>query len=86
MAVKGDPVSQTALLSTTIQLAMVVSRMLDRLNDPTSMGFYGQKIFAFTDDLDVANRLYYQILMLREEIDLVIREQVKIHWLLLGQN
>ena len=48
LAVKGDPVSQTALLSTTIQLAMVVSRMLDRLNDPTSMGFYGQKIFAFT--------------------------------------
>ena len=64
LAVKGS-VSQTALLSTTIQLAMVVSRMLDRLNDPTSMGFYGQNI-PFTDDLDVANRLYYQFWMLRK--------------------
>ena len=62
LAVKGDPVSQTALLSTTIQISMLVSRMLDPVGEDPSQGFFGQRVFAFTDDLDVSNRLFFQLL------------------------
>ncbi|UPQ87051.1 protein DpdJ [Vibrio sinaloensis] len=64
LALKGDPVSQTALLSTTIQSTMLTSRMLDPLRGPRknlSDGVFGQKVFVFTDDLDVINRLYNQL-------------------------
>ena len=57
---KGDPVSQTALLSTTIQINMLMSRMLDPVGNSLSTGFFGQRVFSFTDELDVANRLYFQ--------------------------
>ncbi|WP_045820825.1 protein DpdJ [Williamsia herbipolensis] len=53
IALRGDPISGSPLLSTTIQTAMLLGRMLD--NDP---GIYGSVSFAFTDDLDVINRLY----------------------------
>jgi len=62
IALKGDPISKSAILSTTIQTNMLLSRMLDSYNSPKSKGFYGQKIFVFTDDMDVTNRLYHQIL------------------------
>lgn len=61
LALRGDPVSQTALLSTTIQSAMLVHRLLDRAEDSVSNGTWGSKSFLFTDNLDVTNRLYWQL-------------------------
>ncbi len=62
IALRGDPVSRTAILSTTIQTAMLLSRSLDKPNSPVSDGFYGSKLFAFTDKLDVTNRLHPNLL------------------------
>lgn len=53
---KGDPVNRTGLLSTTIQTIMLMGRIVEPLNKKSK--FYGQKVFAFTDDLDVTNRLF----------------------------
>lgn len=61
LALRGDPVSQTALLSTTIQTAMLSRRMLDPIQHNRSKGCWGSKVFIFTDDLDVTNRLYHQL-------------------------
>ncbi|SEH06422.1 protein DpdJ [Candidatus Venteria ishoeyi] len=54
----GDPVSQTSLLSASIQTAMLMGRLLDPPNSNPSAGRYGKRLFAFTDDLDVTNRLF----------------------------
>lgn len=66
VALRGDPVSQSALLSTTIQTAMLLERCLDpKARTPTesqSNGAFGQRTFAFTDDLDVTNRLFFNLL------------------------
>ncbi len=65
IALRGDPVSQTALLSTTIQTAMLMRRILDpgpRTAINPSRGLYGSRVFAFTDNLDVTNRLYHSLL------------------------
>ncbi|MFT5468122.1 MAG: hypothetical protein ACI8UO_003230 [Verrucomicrobiales bacterium] len=62
VAVRGDPVSGTSLLSTTIQTAMLLRRVLDADRGADSRGAYGKKIFIFTDDLDVTNRLYFNLL------------------------
>lgn len=53
VVVRGDPVSGTSLLSTTIQAAMLSARILDPLP-----GIFGASAFVFTDDLDVTNRLF----------------------------
>lgn len=58
LALRGDPVSGTSLLSTTIQTSMLLQRILDA----DSGGVYGSRLFTFTDDLDVTNRLYFQLL------------------------
>lgn len=58
LALRGDPVSATALLSTTIQTSMLLGRMLDPFVSPPSQGVQGNKLFVFTDDLDIAHRLY----------------------------
>lgn len=61
LALRGDPASETGLLSATIQATMLGSRMLDRhqgQDKDKSQGIFGQKAFVFTDDLDVINRLY----------------------------
>ena len=60
LAIRGDPVSQTALLSTTIQASMLTRRLLDN-NEKISKGTWGSKTFVFTDDLDGNNRLYHQL-------------------------
>ena len=60
LALRGDPVSQSALLSTTIQSVMLSRRMLDN-KFGISKGTYGKKTFVFTDDLDVKNRLFEQV-------------------------
>ena len=55
---RGDPASQTSLLSTSIQSLMLLARMLDPLEGGRSGGAFGSRLFAFTDNLDVINRLF----------------------------
>ena len=66
IALRGDPVSRAALLSTTIQTAMLLERCLDpktaELSNSISGGFFGQRSFIFADNLDVINRLYFDLL------------------------
>jgi superfamily II DNA or RNA helicase len=59
IVLKGDPVSGTSLLSTSVQSAMLLGRALDNSDDPVSEGAHGSKTFAFTDKLDVINRWYH---------------------------
>ncbi|WP_312474698.1 protein DpdJ [Neobacillus sp.] len=59
LVLRGDPFSSTALLSTSVQTAMLLGRMLDPVNNSVSRGAYGSKIFGFTDKLDVINRWYH---------------------------
>lgn len=66
LALRGDPVSRAALLSTTIQTTMALQRCLDpkadKPRDSVSRGMFGQRTFVFTDNLDVINRLYFDLL------------------------
>lgn len=55
---RGDPVSQAALLSTSIQASFLLSRLLDPPSGMGSGGRAGERLFVFTDDLDVTNRLF----------------------------
>lgn len=61
LALRGDPSSGTSLMSTTIQLGILLRRMLDTDERP-SKGLYGQRVYAFTDQLDSVNRLYWNLL------------------------
>jgi hypothetical protein len=58
LLLRGDPASQTSLLSTSIQTLMLLTRMLDPLQNGPSNGRFGSRLFAFTDNLDVINRLF----------------------------
>lgn len=58
LLLRGDPASQTSLLSTSIQALMLLGRMLDPLRGGRSEGAFGSRVFAFTDNLDVINRLF----------------------------
>jgi hypothetical protein len=58
VALRGDPVSETATLSTTVQAAMLMRRVLDPPDHSPSLKAYGKRLFAFCDDLDIVNRLY----------------------------
>lgn len=60
LVLRGDPVSQTALQSTTIQATMLLERLMDDERHQ-SRNTWGAKTFVFADDLDVVNRLYGQI-------------------------
>ncbi len=68
LALRSDPVSGGSVLSTTIQATMLLSRILDPhdperdAKDSPSQGRYGSRTFVFTDDLDVNNRLYFDLL------------------------
>ncbi|WP_162815566.1 protein DpdJ [Microvirga aerophila] len=62
LALRGDPVSRTALLSTTIQTTMLLSRVLDAPDTRKSGGVLGERVFLFTDDIDVTNRMYFAML------------------------
>lgn len=63
LALRGDPVSQAALLSTSIQALMLASRLLDTRENFTTGAkpFAGWRSFAFTDQLDATNRLFYDL-------------------------
>ena len=62
LALRGDPASGTALLSTTIQSTMLLRRVLDTARLPGIDQSAGTRVFVFADDLDVANRLYHNLL------------------------
>lgn len=62
IALRGDPVSGVSLLSTTLQAAMLLRRVLDSNDAPQASGAYGRKVFLFTDDLDVTNRMFFNLL------------------------
>jgi hypothetical protein len=61
MALRGDPVSRSALLSTSIQALMLASRTLDPKSKVETRPFYGWRAFAFTDQMDSTNRLYLDL-------------------------
>lgn len=63
VALRGDPASQSSLLSTSIQTAMLMRRTLDARNNNTApkSEVYGSKEFVFTDDLDVTNRMFFNL-------------------------
>jgi len=58
LALRGNPMSATTLLSTSIQALMLGSRILDPPG-VASDGVAGSRVFAFTDKLDLANRLLH---------------------------
>lgn len=58
VVVRGDAMLEASLLSTTIQASMLLARMLDPSRDTPSLGAFGRRLFVFTDNLDVINRLY----------------------------
>ncbi len=58
LVLRADPSSQAATLSTSIQAAMLMARMLDGHAPGPSQGRVGRRLFAFTDDLDVTHRLF----------------------------
>lgn len=58
LALRGDPSSGTSLLSTTIQTSILLRRVLATTDREPA----GQKVFAFTDNLDVINRLFHSVL------------------------
>jgi len=59
LILRGDPISKTSLLSTTVQTSMLLSRVMDPLDENVSNGAWGKKIFGFSDKLDVTNRWYH---------------------------
>ena len=61
LALRGDPVSQTSLLSTTIQTVMLLRRMLEPTRHGRAGKIYGSRLFAFCDNLDVLNRLFFDL-------------------------
>ena len=62
LVLRGDPVSGASLLSTSIQAAMLLGRVLDPVGSSISSDVYATRVFLFTDDLDVTNRLYHNLL------------------------
>lgn len=62
LVLRGDPASQTALLSTSIQSIMLLRRILDRRWTGAADTVFGSKLFVFGDNLDLVNRLYRQVL------------------------
>jgi hypothetical protein len=62
LALKNDPVSGASVVSTTIQAAMLLGRVLTPRRQEVPGNIYGKRTFLFTDDLDVTNRLYYKLL------------------------
>jgi hypothetical protein len=61
LALRADPTSGASVLSTTIQTAMLTRRMLDPWDERRSDGTLGRRLFLFTDKLDIANRLFFDL-------------------------
>jgi hypothetical protein len=58
LALRGDPSSGASLLSTSIQALMLLRRVLAVGRNEE----FGRRVFAFTDNLDVINRLFHNLL------------------------
>jgi hypothetical protein len=62
LVLRGDPGARTALLSTSIQAGFLLPRLLDPQASAgtigPSHGVFGRRVFMFTDDLDITNRLF----------------------------
>ncbi|TDC79154.1 protein DpdJ [Streptomyces hainanensis] len=59
IALRGDPLSNASLLSTSLQTAMLFGRMLDPIPvNERRDSLFGSTGFLFTDALDITNRLY----------------------------
>lgn len=66
MAVKGDPAAGAALLATSIQTGMLLTRLLTPRGQPESPpdaevkpeAFFRRKVFGFSDNLDSINRWF----------------------------
>ncbi len=65
LLLRADPASRASLLSTTIQTTFLLARLLDQMQSENvaekqskTHGRFGSKMFVFTDDLDMINRLY----------------------------
>ena len=66
IAIKGDPASGASLLGTSIQVGMLLSRLLTPINQgPSAAGaeikpeeFFRKKVFGFSDNLDSVNRWF----------------------------
>lgn len=61
LLLRWNPASGTSVMSTTIQATMLMGRLLDPSGD-LSGGVFPRRTFLFTDDLDVTNRLYHDLL------------------------
>lgn len=62
LVLRGEPASGVSLVSTTLQAAMLLRRILEPNSNARSGGLLGRRVFLFTDDLDVTNRLYFDLL------------------------
>ena len=58
LLLRNNPTVRAAVISTTIQTAMLLPRMLDPTDVDLSSGLFGKKLFVFTDKLDLVNRLF----------------------------
>lgn len=58
MVLRNDPTVRAQLLSTTLQLLMLLRRVIDKRGHSH---YFGDKVFAFTDDLDATNRLFFDL-------------------------
>ena len=59
LVLRSDPAARATVLSTSIQAAMLLGRVMDPDDDSPSQGRFGRRVFAFTDDLDVTHRLFH---------------------------
>lgn len=62
LALRHDPSAPAQAISTSIQALMLLARTLDPMTSPVSEGLYGSRTFAFTDRLDLVNRLHNDFL------------------------
>lgn len=60
LLLKADPSEMASVLSTSIQTVMAMARLADNPKRPGPTRF-GRRLFVFTDDLDVTNRLFDDI-------------------------
>lgn len=59
LLLRTNPLERLSVLSATIQTAFLMARLLDPVGrQGFSSGVAGNRVFVFTDDLDVTNRLY----------------------------
>jgi hypothetical protein len=61
LVLRGEPASGVSLVSTTLQTTMLLRRILEPSRDAFCPELFGSKVFLFTDDLDVTNRLYFDL-------------------------